>query len=498
MLVKRYISLMVISLVVLAGASFAEDSQDVAIITYLEGDVQVRADEESGWEAAELEAGLREGGSIRTGADSKAKFALEDDSLVVVGALSVFEITEVAIPSAGASVNASFFLGEGMVRAEVTKLQTAGSSFEIHTPTAVAGVRGTDFLVEAPVDAEETTVTVFDGEVDVGNRVGKVKKFVRVLKDHAADVRGGAVPGSPKKVNEKKLKVLKKLMAHKLKDKVKGKFAELDDKKAAALLALRGAGMDKEMVSGLVSGMKKGEIPAGRIKDVLSLAAHGAEKGDIKETLSMLKDRKISAKDVKNLVQAAKERDSEGVREEIKEFEDKASDSPDQKPGGKKPDDKKPKDKDPADMDKDELKERINQMDPNDPRRREMMLMQYALERGVPREKIDALMKPYREGRLDHTEMKMFIGAVTSGVDPRFIRDALVKLGMARADRKARLLVLTALDVGIPKDRIDSILKKLEDGEVTVEQVKEYIKKLLQKNPPPTPRAAPSAPSGNK
>ncbi|MFH1539374.1 MAG: FecR family protein [bacterium] len=462
MRVKKFVAMIFVFGLALAAASFAGDAADVAIITYLEGDVQVRAAKGAEWEAAELEMGLPEGSSIKTGADSKAKFALEDDSLVVVGALSVLEITKVAIESAEEIANASFFLTEGMVRAEVAKLTSADSSFEIHTPTATAGVRGTDFMVEAAADTEETTVTVFDGEVELGNRRGKMRKFVRILKDHAADIRGSEAPGKARKLDKEKLEKLKKLMAHKMKDKLKGKYAELDDRKAAALLALRRAGMDKEMVSGLVSGMKSGEIPAARLKEVLSLAARGAKKDDVGRALSFIKDRQLNPEDIKSFVQAAKKRgDVEGIRDEIEKFAKMAGGKPGRKALGRDRLKEKMRGKEGTE----ELKEQIAKMASN----------------------------------LNRAEKRMLIGALSKGADPKFLEEVLSKLERADVDGKTRLLVLTAVAAGIPEDQIRNIITKLENKEITAEQVKEYIKKQIKENPPSKPDAGvPKSSSGKK
>ena len=59
----------------------------------------------------------------------------------------------------------SFFsLFRGKIQAVVNKLNRK-SSFEIHTPTAICGVRGTEFTVDA-MDDDASEINVLDGEVE--------------------------------------------------------------------------------------------------------------------------------------------------------------------------------------------------------------------------------------------------------------------------------------------------------------------------------------------
>ena len=52
----------------------------------------------------------------------------------------------------------------------------AGFDVLIHTPTSTASVRGTDFIVEADSQKNETTVLVSEGSVDVSSKVNENEK----------------------------------------------------------------------------------------------------------------------------------------------------------------------------------------------------------------------------------------------------------------------------------------------------------------------------------
>jgi len=58
-------------------------------------------------------------------------------------------------------------------RLQQKKLNTPDSTFEIETPTVVAGVCGTDFMVEVDPETDGSSATVFDGEVEVGDEEGR-------------------------------------------------------------------------------------------------------------------------------------------------------------------------------------------------------------------------------------------------------------------------------------------------------------------------------------
>lgn len=63
-------------------------------------------------------------------------------------------------------VATSVFLWFGRVMSNIATFVNAGSRFDVRTATMVAGVRGTDFVVET-TDSRQTDVGVFDGQVAV-------------------------------------------------------------------------------------------------------------------------------------------------------------------------------------------------------------------------------------------------------------------------------------------------------------------------------------------
>ncbi len=81
---------------------------------------------------------------ITTGERSRAKLLFIDDSLLAIGQNSSLEITEYLIK--GDKREGVFSLSSGKLYTKVKKLLAPDSKFEIHTPTAVAAVRGTEWI----------------------------------------------------------------------------------------------------------------------------------------------------------------------------------------------------------------------------------------------------------------------------------------------------------------------------------------------------------------
>jgi hypothetical protein len=79
-------------------------------------------------------------------------------------------------------IKTSIFLAFGRLISNIAEFMHRESRYDVQTPTLVAGVRGTEFVVET-TDTEKTDVGVFKGKVAVGgvDREGKLIKESEVL-----------------------------------------------------------------------------------------------------------------------------------------------------------------------------------------------------------------------------------------------------------------------------------------------------------------------------
>lgn len=172
----------------------AEDGIAGRISRITGGVVVVRSD-------AELTLGVADvidvADRIRTAADGRAEITFTDGSILTVGPDSEVEVSFFA-PEASDST-ALLDLVSGIARLTVNKA-TGWGRFEVRTTTAVASVRGTDYLVEALPD--KSAVFVAEGRVAVSSRAGAGTIILRM--GQGVDVTAEYVPLVAKTWGEKR------------------------------------------------------------------------------------------------------------------------------------------------------------------------------------------------------------------------------------------------------------------------------------------------------
>ena len=117
---------------------------------------------------------LYQGDRIRTRADATVDIQI-GRSVVRVKEKSEVSLATLFMDRSTGSENTSLELAIGTVLAKPKKL-VKGESFMVKTPTAVAGVRGTMFMVESNA-AKDTRVEVVDGRVQVSKRIAALENI---------------------------------------------------------------------------------------------------------------------------------------------------------------------------------------------------------------------------------------------------------------------------------------------------------------------------------
>jgi hypothetical protein len=122
----------------------------------------------------------------------KAKIGLNDGTVICVGENSRAQIAE--YQSASNGLKTRLDLKWGVLRLLVNR-SSAGGQFEVESETAVAAVRGTDWVVE--VTPERTSVAVLQGAVAVSGRGASATAAVLLaVSGQGTDVRRGAPPSA--------------------------------------------------------------------------------------------------------------------------------------------------------------------------------------------------------------------------------------------------------------------------------------------------------------
>ncbi|MBI2399748.1 MAG: FecR domain-containing protein [Deltaproteobacteria bacterium] len=143
----------------------------VGKFTAIDGRVDVLRPGEKRAAPVALGATVSEGDIVRTKTDSFAEITFSDDTVLKLTQSTRVEIKEYLL-SGNKRQNGALKLLRGKVRATVSKglgrvipiIYSGPSTFRIETPTAVAGVKGTDFFVFYNMGA--TGVFVLEGAVD--------------------------------------------------------------------------------------------------------------------------------------------------------------------------------------------------------------------------------------------------------------------------------------------------------------------------------------------
>lgn len=168
----RFLRLGLFVVVAILSASGSALAADVVIgsVVAVRGAVSI----ESGGtqQPATAKAEVRLGDSIVTGA-GKAQIALKDGTVISVGENSRARLAD--YDTSGSGIKARVGLISGALRLVVAKVTPSGK-FEVETETAVAAVRGTDWLVEAAPG--KTSVAVVNGSVAVTSRALKSRATI--------------------------------------------------------------------------------------------------------------------------------------------------------------------------------------------------------------------------------------------------------------------------------------------------------------------------------
>ena len=148
------------------------------------------------WHSLTSGGRLEEGDEIFTGVDSTATLTLPDGSKVRINELSQILLTTLLRQAKSRHIEIQLKLGE--INATVKKEKAVDANFEITTPTATAGVRGTVFSVFYDPGSRTSITSVTEGVVAVRAAAGgpvvnvTTGKAVEVTKSvRAVELRGG-------------------------------------------------------------------------------------------------------------------------------------------------------------------------------------------------------------------------------------------------------------------------------------------------------------------
>jgi hypothetical protein len=176
-------------------------AQDAGKVVSLEGTVEIgRA---GAFAAADVGSPVRGGDTIRTGNPGRARVLFADDSVLNLADNTTLLIDEsVFDPNKGTASTLMNLLG-GKVRALVSDYYSGGrGTYQIETPTAVSGVRGTEFVVTYDPARQMSEVLGLGGSVAVHGQIDRRNHGVIIQAGYITEVAKGKYPTAPRQIDE--------------------------------------------------------------------------------------------------------------------------------------------------------------------------------------------------------------------------------------------------------------------------------------------------------
>lgn len=174
------------------GPPASQTGPAVARVAAIEGTASVERLASRERSALALESPLYRADTVHTAAGSKVRLVFDGDTAVTLGELASLRITQIAEAARGGTEASRLTVLAGTVRFRV-RPGPPPALMETWTPTAVAAVRGTEYIVE--VTAQGTAILVIDGAVAVSSYRPDVRGTVVLQAGEGTSVAPDRPPG---------------------------------------------------------------------------------------------------------------------------------------------------------------------------------------------------------------------------------------------------------------------------------------------------------------
>lgn len=201
--------LLIAPLLTLLTFSSSALAQTYGTLMVVKGEVKVLSAKTKATGSAKVGLKVFEGDEILAGTDGRAKIVMSDRNVLNISPNSKIKISK--YENDGQARNVEIQVDYGKVRASVQqKYDGEKNKFNIKTPTAVAGVRGTDFLTSYNRASRSATFITFEGSVAVGSlgAGGAILNPVYVNPGQQTEAKAGAAPEAPQPVPPETMKQL--------------------------------------------------------------------------------------------------------------------------------------------------------------------------------------------------------------------------------------------------------------------------------------------------
>ncbi|MBI3756090.1 MAG: FecR domain-containing protein, partial [Deltaproteobacteria bacterium] len=205
---KRIFISAIIALLASVSPSFAAAKKiPIGAIVAWTGDVYVyHEDEAQGTKVKDME-GIYPRDTIVTVVKSRAKIVMKDDSILSLGESARMVVRDYSLAEANDKRVSVFKIFSGNVRTVVGRIfRGSESRFQMETPTAVARIKGTDFIVSS--NERESEIAAISGEVGARNISPSISGEVILKPGLATKVQEGRAPAEPYDISARRLNEL--------------------------------------------------------------------------------------------------------------------------------------------------------------------------------------------------------------------------------------------------------------------------------------------------
>jgi hypothetical protein len=156
-------------------------AEPVGFVAATVGSVDIQAAGTTSWAAALVDRDIELGDTVRTGPASAIKMLLADETILALGESTELVIDAYIVGAAATRDPSILKLLKGRARVLVGEAFGGPTRVEMHTPTAVIGVKGTEFeayVIEDPVTGMWTLVCNLGGSIFVRQLEGAARRTV--------------------------------------------------------------------------------------------------------------------------------------------------------------------------------------------------------------------------------------------------------------------------------------------------------------------------------
>lgn len=178
MIGRVLIRIALLGLTAAIAVSAARGQTTVATFAAVAGAVEVRRADKGEWQTVAIGSPLFASDAVRTATGAAAKLTFVDEAVLNVAPSTELTVVHYA---AGKGPHRSLLrLTNGKIEALVTGYSGEEARYEVETPSAVARVQGTDFIVRYDAATKATDVAAIDGTVAVQGTTGIIGPGVAV------------------------------------------------------------------------------------------------------------------------------------------------------------------------------------------------------------------------------------------------------------------------------------------------------------------------------